>query len=233
MDYQYVPPPAPTIARWKNLYTKHPGLSSLRALEYEAIEQLTIDGDVLDYGGGGNALYLHLLGEVSDLKSANIDPDIDPTDIVEPGQPLPYDTGIFDHVVCFNTLEHIYDAYASVEEIQRVLKPGGRAIITVPFIFRIHGHPDDYIRATPSWWRETCQRIGFSRLELQPLVWGRYTAAGSVSGARGLFPRFQFHLQHFKDWLYAKVAVRQSDYSGKRGDRICAVSPGWLLVATK
>ena len=40
-------------------------------------------------------------------------------------------------------------------------------------MFRIHGHPDDYFRATPSWWRETFDRTGFARLDLMPLVWGR------------------------------------------------------------
>lgn len=233
MDYTLVPTPAPTLARWRSLYRKFPGQSVLRALEYEAIEAMTIDGDVLDYGGGQNARYLDLLPDAASIRSVNIDPEIAPTHVVEPGQPLPFAEGTFDHVICFNTLEHIYDSYASCEEIFRVLKPGGKAIITVPFIFRIHGHPDDFTRATPSWWQETCRRIGFTRLDLQPLTWGRYTTARTVLGARGLFPRLWFHREHFRDWLYAKLAVRNDTYGGKRGRRICDVAPGWLLIVTK
>ena len=233
MKYTFSPPPTPTLRRWCNLYRNFPGQSVLRVLEYEAVSQLDITGNVLDYGGGQKAKYLNLLANADDIKSANIDPDIEPTHIVEPGQPLPFPDNSFDHIACFNTLEHIYDAYGSVEEIQRVLKPGGRAIITVPFIFRIHGHPDDYSRCTPSWWQETCRRIGFSALVLQPLIWGRYTTAGSILGFRGLFPRLQFHVQHLKDWIYAKIAVRSPEYGGKRGQRICNVAPGWLLMVTK
>lgn len=233
MEYVNSPAPAPTLKRWRELYGNHPGKSVIRALEYEAIAKMTITGDVLDYGGGRKAPYLPLLTDVDSMHSVNIDPNIEPTHLVEPGEPLPLEENTYDHVVCFNTLEHIYDAYGSVEEIFRVLKPGGKAIITVPFIFRIHGHPDDFLRCTPSWWEETCRRIGFSKLTLQPLIWGRYTTAGTILGFRGLFPRFQFHVQHFKDWLYAKIAIRAPDYGGKRGQRICAVSPGWVMVVEK
>ena len=233
MDYTFTPPPTPTFARWRALYQDHPGLSCLRVLEYEAVGKLEITGHVLDYGGGQNAPYTGLLTQAADVKSANIDPGIAPTHIVEPGDPLPFDEGAFDNVVCFNTLEHIYDPRASIAEIHRVLKPGGRAIITVPWIFRIHGHPDDYTRATPSWWQETCRQVGFSALDLQPLIWGRYTSAGAILGHRGLWPRGQFHYQHLKDWLYAKISIRQPTYAGKRGERVCAVASGWCMVATK
>lgn len=233
MQYIYTPPPKPTLSRWRELYRKNPGLSALRVLEYEAIEQLKITGEVLDYGGGQNAMYLKLLPDANSISSANIDPKIEPTHLVQPGAPLPFNDNSFDHVICFNTLEHIYDAFDSVKEIQRVLKPGGQAIITVPFIFRIHGHPDDFSRHTPSWWQETCERTGFSTLELQPLTWGRYTSAGAILGHRGIFPRLQFHLQHLKDWIYASVAFRGPRYDGKRGQRVCNVSPGWLMKATK
>lgn len=233
MEYRLVPPPTPTLRRWRDLYSDHPGKSVLRVLEYEAVSKIDISGDVLDYGGGRNAKYLKYLSGADSLKSANIDPGIDPTHLVEPGDPLPFDDNSFDTIVCFNTLEHIYDAYASIEEIYRVLKPGGKAVVTVPFIFRIHGHPDDYSRFTPSWWKETYTRVGFSKTSLQPLIWGRYTTAGSIMGFRGLFPRVKFHFAHFKDWLYAKISVRKSHYEGPRGQRICDVALGWMMVVEK
>ncbi|MGR3616281.1 MAG: class I SAM-dependent methyltransferase [Paracoccaceae bacterium] len=233
MQYIYTPPPKPTLSRWRELYRKNPGLSALRVLEYEAVEKIEITGQVLDYGGGQNATYLKLLTKTDNISSVNIDPDIKPTHLVEPGENLPFEDNSFDHVVCFNTLEHIYDDVQSVEEIYRVLKPGGRAVVTVPFIFRIHGHPDDYSRHTPSWWQETYRRAGFSALEFQPLTWGRYTSAGAILGHRGIFPRFQFHYQHFKDWVYAKIAFRGPLYDGRRGQRACAVASGWAMIVTK
>jgi len=46
--------------------------------------------------------------------------------------PLPYPDARFDVVLCIETLEHIYPTDHLVEEIHRVLKPGGIAIVDVP-----------------------------------------------------------------------------------------------------
>ncbi len=233
MEYQYSPPPVPTLARWLRLYRTHPGHSIIRVLEYENLAREPLAGRVLDVGGGRNARYVEILPEGLQLESVNIDPKIAPTHLIEPGAPFPVPSDSFDHAICLNTLEHIYDAAPVLDEAYRALKPGGTMIITVPWIFRIHGHPDDYLRATPSWWRETIERAGFARLELRPLVWGRKTSAGSISGYGGLLRRTRFHLAHLLDWLYARAVIRSGTYTGRRGERICGVSVGWYMVATK
>lgn len=233
MEYHYAPPPVPTLARWARLYRKHPGHSVIRVLEYENLETQPLAGRVLDIGGGRNARYTSLLPNGLQIESVNIDPSIAPTHLIEPGAPFPVANDSFDHAICLNTLEHIYDSAPILAEIHRALKPGGSAIITVPWMFRIHGHPDDFLRATPSWWRETIERAGFSRLELRPLVWGRKTTAGSISGHGGLMRRTRFHLAHLMDWLYAALVIRGTTYDGRRGERICGVSVGWYMVATK
>jgi 2-polyprenyl-6-hydroxyphenyl methylase / 3-demethylubiquinone-9 3-methyltransferase len=38
---------------------------------------------------------------------------------------LPYADGSFSTIVCFDTLEHVHDLYATIKEIARVLAPGG------------------------------------------------------------------------------------------------------------
>jgi len=48
------------------------------------------------------------------------------------GEKLPYADGVFDVVVCIESLEHLYPTDFALEEIRRVLKPGGTAIIDVP-----------------------------------------------------------------------------------------------------
>ncbi|MCL5256259.1 MAG: bifunctional 2-polyprenyl-6-hydroxyphenol methylase/3-demethylubiquinol 3-O-methyltransferase UbiG [Chloroflexi bacterium] len=39
---------------------------------------------------------------------------------------LPYEDGVMDLVTCFDVLEHVPDKHATISEINRVLKPGGR-----------------------------------------------------------------------------------------------------------
>lgn len=43
-----------------------------------------------------------------------------------------YKEGEFDAVLCTEVLEHLYDPLPAVKEAYRVLKPGGKYIITVP-----------------------------------------------------------------------------------------------------
>jgi len=235
MEYIYKEPPLPSIDRLRRLYKGIPGESILRALEYESLADKDISGKVLDVGGGKKAKYVKHLPKGLEIDSINIDHSIEPTYIVQPGSSFPIEDNSYDNVICFNTLEHIYDSKFVLEEILRVLKPGGVAYITIPFMFRIHGHPDDYFRATPSWWKETARIVGFSRMELQPLIWGRYTATGLIGGYRGLLPVvLNKWLAHLKDILYAWLTFRNtSSYSGERGRRVCAIAPGYFICVSK
>lgn len=235
MHYTYVPPPLPSLARWRHLYTWKKGISCLRAMEYEKLGQVPLAAPLLDVGGGRNSLYRDLLPGHIGYESVNIDPAIEPTHLVQPDGRFPVPDDRYATCLCLNTLEHIYDAKFVIDEIHRVLAPGGVVYITVPFIFRIHGHPDDFFRATPSWWRETLKRAGFAQASLQPLVWGRYTSGASIRGYRGLFKRTQFHLSHLADLIYARIAFSRNEglYSGKRGERICGVALGYFITATK
>lgn len=46
--------------------------------------------------------------------------------------PLPFDDGSLDVVLCIETLEHVYPTDHLLAEIRRILKPGGVAVIDVP-----------------------------------------------------------------------------------------------------
>jgi SAM-dependent methyltransferase len=53
-------------------------------------------------------------------------------------------------ILCLDTLEHVFEARRAVEEMIRVLAPGGVLLLAAPMDFRIHQHPDDYWRLTPT-----------------------------------------------------------------------------------
>jgi SAM-dependent methyltransferase len=48
------------------------------------------------------------------------------------GLALPFDDASFDRVICSEVLEHIHEYEAVLDEIQRVLKPGGLLAVSVP-----------------------------------------------------------------------------------------------------
>jgi SAM-dependent methyltransferase len=52
-------------------------------------------------------------------------------------------------VVALETLEHVADPIRAVEEMHRILRPGGVLAISSVMFFPIHEHPSDYWRFTP------------------------------------------------------------------------------------
>jgi SAM-dependent methyltransferase len=52
-------------------------------------------------------------------------------------------------LLCFDTIEHVWDIYAAFKEIDRVLKKDGVAVISSVFNFKIHPCPHDFWRFTP------------------------------------------------------------------------------------
>ena len=61
---------------------------------------------------------------------------------------LPVRTGSAPVVFASELLEHVTDPQRAVDEMRRVLVPGGRAILTTRFCFPIHDAPGDYFRYT-------------------------------------------------------------------------------------
>lgn len=61
---------------------------------------------------------------------------------------LPFGDGTFDVVLCAEVLEHMYSPALALAEIQRVLKTGGKLLLTTPFAYPIHYAPTDYYRFT-------------------------------------------------------------------------------------
>jgi SAM-dependent methyltransferase len=61
---------------------------------------------------------------------------------------LPFADGEFDVVLCMSVLEHLEEPARAIVQMKRVLKGGGRIIVSVPFLFPIHDAPGDYWRFT-------------------------------------------------------------------------------------
>lgn len=180
-------PPRPlTLARW----WRHSSIqfSLLRSLEYESIEGLRLEGMVLDVGGGERNSYVHLFQIEGTLETVNIDPTMQPTYLADLNGPLPIPSDRFDHLISLNTLEHIADDRNALREMCRVLKPGGAAHLIVPFLYRVHGSPNDYHRHTASAWLQMLAEAGFApdSIQIEPLGFGRLASGFAL--AEFLFP---------------------------------------------
>jgi len=80
-------------------------------------------------------------------------------DVAANAELLPFPTGIFERVECDAVLEHVRDPVKVMDEIHRVLAPGGYAHIVTPFCHPFHEYPRDYRRFTPDGIKELANRM--------------------------------------------------------------------------
>ena len=98
--------------------------------------------------GGGGALDAMIKDHPStDAISIDIDPDRKP-DLVMDATAMTFADRTFDAVYMMEVLEHVKDPQAALSEVRRVLKDGGRFVLSTPFVFGIHEEPWDFWRFT-------------------------------------------------------------------------------------
>jgi len=80
---------------------------------------------------------------------------------------LPFPNKSFNHVISTDVLEHLYDPLKAVQEIYRVLKPGGKAFLVIadpsePRFFRIVDHRSrSGKKSDVDWWEQLFLACGF------------------------------------------------------------------------
>lgn len=161
-------------------------------------------GRVLDVGCGGRRFAHYFEGRVERYVGLDypvtFDGDHRHVDVFGDGLALPFRTGSFDTVVCFEVLEHVKDGAALARELARVVKPGGAVILTVPFLWGEHCRPHDYARYTVFGVRELFARAGLD-VARQQRVGGFWTVAGQ---------RLCYHLEpryrRLGGWLHTSLS---------------------------
>lgn len=77
---------------------------------------------------------------------------------------LPFADASIDAVACFEVMEHVRHPERVLDEIARVLKPGGSAYFSMPFLYPVHDAPHDYQRWTVHGWEHMLGKKGFSEV---------------------------------------------------------------------
>jgi SAM-dependent methyltransferase len=61
-------------------------------------------------------------------------------------QTNPFRPASFDAVLLLNVLEHVYDTQGLLANLSSLLKPGGRLLVAIPFMVKMHQTPVDFVR---------------------------------------------------------------------------------------
>jgi SAM-dependent methyltransferase len=69
-------------------------------------------------------------------------------DVYYDGKTIPFCDNHFDSILCTEVFEHLFDIEILLKELHRVLKPGGKMLVTCPFVWNEHEAPIDYARYT-------------------------------------------------------------------------------------
>lgn len=109
-------------------------------------------GIVLDIGAADRWTKAHLSDDVDyialDYPATGKEFYSAKPDVFADAARLPLRDASVDGVICLEVIEHLLNPDTALAEIERVLKPGGCAWISIPFMYPIHNEPYDFQRYT-------------------------------------------------------------------------------------
>lgn len=86
-------------------------------------------------------------------------------DVFGDAQSLPLADASVDHALLLDVLEHLPRPIRCLDELHRVLKPGGSLTLQVPFLYPVHDAPLDFRRWTRHGLRTAAARSKFAIVE--------------------------------------------------------------------
>jgi len=124
-------------------------------------------------------------------------------DIVADAGNLPIPDNAADSVICKAVLQHVENPFQVAGEIRRILKPGGKCFVYIPFIYPYHGSKEikDYWRFSEDGVRRLFRE--FSSMEICPI-------RGHFETIANFFPLNAFaYPARFLDLVFGKMQSRK------------------------
>lgn len=190
-----------------------------------------VRGRMLDIGCGMNP-YRELFVHVDRYVSCDVPPNPH-AEVLGDGMQLPFESDIFDGVLCNQVLEHVPEPARLIREAARVLKPNGVLLLTTPQTWGPHLEPHDYYRYTRNGLRFLAETGGLSVVEIAPTcgMWATLAQRLADTVVHTYAAGRSKVLMEFLSWLLAPVQLvgwMLDRVFGLRGDTLDHV-----LVAMK
>ncbi|MBI4349126.1 MAG: methyltransferase domain-containing protein [Elusimicrobia bacterium] len=146
---------------------------------------------------------------------------------------LPFADSAFDAALCLEVLEYVREPGLAMREIARVLRRGGRAVVSVPFLHRWDA-PDDRWRWTPRGFRELIEATGLA-VEVEHAHGGALATVANIVRQIGTAPErgWRRGLGNLLAYPVAELLFRADAWSADRAPVLSTFSTGYLAVARK
>lgn len=193
-----------------------------------------ISGRVLDVGAGEFERYGGLF-KCQEYIKMDIK-QISNIDVVGSADNIPFADSSFESIICTQVFEHLADPLKASKEIYRVLKMGGKLLVTVPQWNELHSEPYDFWRYTEFGIRELFEKQGFKIVEINQRG-GFFTTLAQIN-IRYLIDRFNLYGHPF--WgrilnqfikIFGKLMIGLDDFDTSRANRKHTI--GWCAVFKK
>jgi hypothetical protein len=91
----------------------------------------------------------------------------------------------YENIVIFNVLEHVSEVDIALRNLNLLLNRKGKILGSTPFLYRVHGAPNDYNRFTKSYLQKILEKKNFINIKIEEIGLGPFLASFSL--LRGLF----------------------------------------------
>ena len=151
----------------KNILINH-----VHDLELKRVASLYLHGRLLDIGCGTKP-YKKLLApfvtEHIGIDQEGTLHDRSNIDFYGTAYQIPIESQTVDSAICTAVLEHLEEPELALRECCRILKQGGVAIYSIPFIWHLHEEPRDFYRFSKYGLKYLFEKVGFEIIELKAL----------------------------------------------------------------
>ena len=91
----------------------------------------------------------------------------------------------YKNIIIFNVLEHLSEVNIALKNLNLLLDSKGKILGSTPFLYRVHGAPNDYNRFTKSYLQKILKEKKFTNIKINEIGLGPFLASFSL--LRGFF----------------------------------------------
>ena len=155
--------------------------SILRNLQKEEFKKYKVNGNSLEFGANYkmDRNFLNIQSKSCKVSYSNIDNNNKSFIKINLVKKLLHKKK-YENIIIFNVLEHISEIEIAIMNLNLLLVPKGKIIGSTPFIYRIHGAPDDYNRFTKTQLQRILKKGNFKNIKIHELGLGPFLACFSL-----------------------------------------------------